>query len=578
MGTVSVHWKEHGDVFLKGIADYFMNGCLADTNVTYGSDILRVHRLILAVFLPTFKRSLDVATDDPLMALNFDCVADSIEDVRALVRFIYTGSMTVAESRVDHLRQLAEDLCFPGLAEALATVDHHSVLKSESQPDTIGVDMCDVIVKTEMRDIDMDDWPASDSAIRNDDFTAGRDGNHYAQSADDISTGSSRALRTPEAIRTPAKRRRSRNRTFISPCSIGGDTWPGILRCETCDIEFDSQMDLKIHFRCSHPHDKMHACKQCGFLTVSETEFLAHMTSRHPSSATSKRFHCDLCNSTFTERHFLTHHVLTVHENVRPYKCPQCTNKSFKSHSALRLHAVKNHGQKPLGHPSHHYDQQRHQQQMVVQSIHDMFWCDKCDAGFDKNTTLARHILAVHDDKEEGDGGGNSVDDCDDDNYLDDLEDESYLPPLRRRLGIGVAGTINAGSNGSGRPTTRSASARPTTHGCDRCSKTFKSAFTLKLHLRSKHGDPAEQQHKCTVCGKGYSIVYLAEHMARIHNIMLDTTVGERMGLTNTRPRTVSRVRKGLSGHRRKIRPIRDEKTCSKLGSTSPIPSPQPPQ
>lgn len=126
--SVTVHWKGHAETLHQGLWESFKHDWLVDTNVSFYGDCVKVHRLVLSVFLPNYRRS---ALDGHGQELNLDYVANQSEDIRSLVEFAYTGRVTIPEDRLHSLRRLAEDLGFKGLAGTI--VDCES--RDHSTPD-----------------------------------------------------------------------------------------------------------------------------------------------------------------------------------------------------------------------------------------------------------------------------------------------------------------------------------------------------------------------------------------------------------------------------------------------------------
>ena len=46
---------------------------------------------------------------------------------------------------------------------------------------------------------------------------------------------------------------------------------------------------------------------------------------------------CSDCGKTFSTSGNLRNHILTIHENLRPFKCPNCS-KSYSLESRLLVH------------------------------------------------------------------------------------------------------------------------------------------------------------------------------------------------------------------------------------------------
>ena len=72
---------------------------------------------------------------------------------------------------------------------------------------------------------------------------------------------------------------------------------------------------------------------------MSEISSQKEITSTDESSSKSKITFCSKCNKNFSTLGNLRNHIMTIHENKRPFKChyPNC-NKSYSIESRLQVH------------------------------------------------------------------------------------------------------------------------------------------------------------------------------------------------------------------------------------------------
>lgn len=352
MGTVTVEWKEHSDVLIRGLLDLFVRECQVDIDITFGGDRLKVHRLVLAIFLPAFKNCRT--------ALNFEGIADSIDDVRALVDFVYTGQATVAEDRIDRLRRLADDLNFKGLSEAIAG---RSV---KSEPDVADSTSWDVVSAREQEQ----NPPPDDD----DDVHEGIIIKPEKRFSPMVMRRSRRRSRAPNKSNKPMANdvhSRRREEVSVKHSEKRLTTDSPTIRCEPCDLQFDSKSKFRLHFKRRHTvADAPYTCKYCDFTALRLFQIQRHVTERH--RRTSSTLKCDTCKALFTTRGSLTKHVRTVHEGEKPYRCQECS-KAFTRSCNLILHVKSKHSRDPTLHV-----------------------CALCDRTYVSRGNLQSHVRSVH--------------------------------------------------------------------------------------------------------------------------------------------------------------------------------------
>lgn len=116
--VVEIHWEEHKDVLRSQLWTAFEEEHMVDTDVgcrvtgtSERCDSVRVHGVVLAAFMPAaFGKG--APTYDLICGIH-------ATNFRALMEFAYTGRVAVPVDRLDSLQQLAENLNFEGLVEAI---------------------------------------------------------------------------------------------------------------------------------------------------------------------------------------------------------------------------------------------------------------------------------------------------------------------------------------------------------------------------------------------------------------------------------------------------------------------------
>uniref|UniRef100_A0A8W7PAH8 C2H2-type domain-containing protein n=1 Tax=Anopheles coluzzii TaxID=1518534 RepID=A0A8W7PAH8_ANOCL len=87
-------------------------------------------------------------------------------------------------------------------------------------------------------------------------------------------------------------------------------------------------------------------CMVCGEKFQSRDVWVAHLAVH----TVERPFQCHICLAQFKTKYVQQNHIRTVHENVRSYRCPICTEPSrmFKSKRTLEDHMRYHTGERPF--------------------------------------------------------------------------------------------------------------------------------------------------------------------------------------------------------------------------------------
>ena len=218
-------------------------------------------------------------------------------------------------------------------------------------------------------------------------------------------------------------------------------------KCEYCEETFEDPEELFSHltyhyneghvFKCCNfksqdaekvinhirkTHYKNHKCVHCNEAFFTDNELILHdLLSNHKNECRicnnkfsttrdlndhTKYFHeigedykCDLCDSLFTRFIDLKMHKDSVHK--RRKKCNFCS-KSFINNSSLNRHIKALHMLKQKSYEclfcdkkfSQSQDLKRHKQ--VHENRYESYKCDQCDKTYQRDDTLKRHVKTVH--------------------------------------------------------------------------------------------------------------------------------------------------------------------------------------
>lgn len=92
------------------------------------------------------------------------------------------------------------------------------------------------------------------------------------------------------------------------------------IKCDTCNVMFDSVKELKKHRLETECKVEQHKCKFCNKVFKGKISL-----QRHAITHTSGKKHaCNLCEKTFKFSQNLRRHFNIVHKGLRPFKCDIC--------------------------------------------------------------------------------------------------------------------------------------------------------------------------------------------------------------------------------------------------------------
>lgn len=112
------------------------------------------------------------------------------------------------------------------------------------------------------------------------------------------------------------------------------------IHCELCKEKFEKFSILEAHLLTSHENIRPFACKMCDKSYRSKEAYKAH-SANHTGSSEAK-FQCELCARFFARKLSLLTHQATAHSDTRPFSCTSC-EKAYKSKHDLGIHVKHAH-------------------------------------------------------------------------------------------------------------------------------------------------------------------------------------------------------------------------------------------
>ena len=134
--------------------------------------------------------------------------------------------------------------------------------------------------------------------------------------------------------------------------------------CNICNKPFSTLGNMRNHLMTIHQNYRPYSCKfpGCNKKYSIESRYQVHLRTH----IGTKPFICQICNKSFNEKGNLKTH-LRFHSELRPFKCPYCT-KSYKTNGHLKDHIEIQH------------------------NLIKKYCCQFCKKNFGRISTLKAHI------------------------------------------------------------------------------------------------------------------------------------------------------------------------------------------
>ena len=165
--------------------------------------------------------------------------------------------------------------------------------------------------------------------------------------------------------------------------------------CDKCGTHLTHYSSIRYHMRRHMQVDmnkSYNLCEICGKSFIELNELKLHVR-RHSGD---KPHVCNFenCSKAFLTRSLLKIHQNSVHFDIRPYQCKECS-KEFRRRGAMNVHIANQHRQKNCPKCGEIFAQKIN---LIthIKSHEDpsVLWCNLCERKFRCKTTLQKHLLS----------------------------------------------------------------------------------------------------------------------------------------------------------------------------------------
>jgi len=449
---------------------------------------VKAHKVILGACSPFFKEILlKNPHQHPLIYLK----GIGIDDLEAIIKFIYQGQTSISETNLDSFLASAQELQVEGLLLAKNEAAQKSVEKKQQSEQ-----------RSEMPEfVESIDQPEELETIAN-----------YLKNSKVLPSN-------------PIQNK-------VMPISNTNSTSVNKFKCDVCDFESLYRKSLKRHKENVHQiqtvvqpnefFESMDTSEQLlAEVNKSAEKIVSDISTAPIISDKSKEisanasqnidlFKCDMCDFSSKHKWSIKRHVDRVHVEATQKNLDESMNKSVIIESPSKedslvsdtsLHSEDSFSSslnEPLPtKPSSYYDQSSHEEDQPVVNVPEdsKHHCDHCEFATTHKKNLKRHVLRLH---------GN-IDD--EDTKISDNVAASSEPKYEKLVESPVKTPEPASGSAS--------SSKSFIYTCDKCDFTSDNKWNLTRHILRVH---KEMKYPCDYCDyKAPQTYRLKEHMQKKH-------------------------------------------------------------
>ncbi|XP_041470536.1 uncharacterized protein LOC121420075 isoform X1 [Lytechinus variegatus] len=276
--------------------------------------------------------------------------------------------------------------------------------------------------------------------------------------------------------------------------------------CKVCDKRFQFSYTLKKHMQ-AHIKLKPLLCDFCERRFVRQSYLDEHIKNQHPPGSRSKDpnkpFKCEICDLTFSKRAYLKDHRFR-HKLKKPFPCSFCT-KSFRRKCLLLMHTSRHHpnehqlmaSNQPKAATAQHspgsssktlkiklpFQKQMSPASSQSNLTRDPLMCHECGATFSSVANVRRH-MRIH--------SGERPFKCKFCSWSFNRK-EVWRGHMKKKHAGELRASRNKANAGLGK-------IKKEGFNCDKCDGSFKSNYSLSVHLKQHSQGSSSRPFKCSLC------------------------------------------------------------------------------
>ena len=318
-------WDKLGETAEKAFKDLRASGDFSDVTLA-GADgkLLEAHKVVLSSCSPVLRTILlKINHAHPLLYLN----GMNIEDIGLLLKFIYTGEVTLEKENLESFLQAANELQIAGLTQPADQAVAESNVADEQKEEFKSHSTSEVedSVKLESESNLMDDQSKEPSW----------------QSIVCGYPGCEKEFSTKVEIKTHNRVVHDETTHDCLVCSYKSG-FPGNLKRHNQTVHGENKSITVANLidtedTLDSEESKSNACDRCGIETKSGKALMKHRQEEHRGQS----FLCRECGKEFSNNSNMNMHKKSVHEHVK-YSCDHC-DQQFTSRTNLNAHNRRKH-------------------------------------------------------------------------------------------------------------------------------------------------------------------------------------------------------------------------------------------